>query len=67
MSKVLIKKKGEGVYWWSVGGWTQDFAQAQDFKSFLVALEYCEERRLREVDAVFWFSDSQRNLVLRLH
>lgn len=62
--RILLQHKGSGLYFKDINAWTRDPAEAMDFVSSSIALEFCAANKLYTVQLVLKFEDEKYEIVL---
>lgn len=65
--RILLQQKETGLYFESLGVWSQSSKSAMNFLSSTAAIEFCLAHGLRDVHLVLKFDDHKFDIVLPLH
>jgi hypothetical protein len=62
--RILLQQKETGLYFKDVGSWVRQSAEAMDFVSSTVAIDFCALNRLPGVQLVLKFEEQSYDIVL---
>ena len=62
--RILLQQKESGLYFRDVGAWDPDPAQAMDFLSSTLAIDFCVANRINNVQLVLKFDEQRYDIVL---
>jgi len=64
--KLFIRAKGESRYLTASGTWTNNRSEALNFTGFGQAFDYCHEKKLDDVEALYAYENPEFDFVLTL-
>ena len=62
--RILLQQKSSGLYFKDVGEWTRSGAEALDFLSSTVAIDFCVLNKINDAQVVLKFEEEKYDIVL---
>lgn len=62
--RILLQQKQTGLYFKDIDGWASSSAEAMDFVSSSVAIDFCVTNKLKDIQIVLKFDEQPYEIVV---